>query len=105
MLLWIHTGYIVRTPAKRLISNKFCGLHANKTTLKLQCVYMTFKAYSVWFPFTDVSFAMQRNGADFAVYVNTGQEFDGSDAGATPDEAISWGKIRSTAHPVKVNSF
>ena len=46
---------------------------------------------------------IQRNGADFAVYVNTGQEFDGSDAGATPDEAISWGKIKATAHPVKVN--
>ena len=46
---------------------------------------------------------MQRNGADFAVYVNTGQEFDGSDAGATPDEAISWGKIKTTARPVKVN--
>ena len=46
---------------------------------------------------------IQRNGADFAVYVNTGQEFDGSDAGATPDEAISWGKIKATARPVKVN--
>lgn len=36
-----------------------------------------------------------RNGADYAVYVNTGQEFDGSDSGARPDEAISWGKIKS----------
>lgn len=36
------------------------------------------------------------------MYVNTGQEFDGSDAGATPDEAISWGKIKPTANPVKV---
>lgn len=43
-----------------------------------------------------------RNGADFAVFVNTGQEFDGSDAGARPDEAVSWGKIRPTATPVKV---
>lgn len=45
---------------------------------------------------------LQRNGADFAVYINTGQEFDGSDAGARPDEAVSWGKIRMTAQPVKV---
>lgn len=33
-----------------------------------------------------------RNGADYAVYINTAQEFDGSDAGARPDEAVSWGK-------------
>ena len=45
---------------------------------------------------------LMRNGADFSVYINTGQEFDGSDAGAAPDEAISWGKIRITADPVKV---
>ena len=38
-----------------------------------------------------------RNGADFSVYINTGQEFDGSDSGARPDEAISWGKIKSLA--------
>lgn len=36
---------------------------------------------------------MLRNGADYAVYINTAQEFDGSDAGARPDEAVSWGKI------------
>ncbi|PNW88203.1 hypothetical protein CHLRE_01g018950v5 [Chlamydomonas reinhardtii] len=45
---------------------------------------------------------LMRNGADFAVYVNTAQEFDGSDSGARPDEAISWGKIRIDAKPVKV---
>ncbi|CAL8272129.1 unnamed protein product [Lota lota] len=45
---------------------------------------------------------LMRNGADFSVYVNTGQEFDGSDAGARPDEAVSWGKIRVDAKPVKV---
>ncbi|XP_075553122.1 deoxyhypusine synthase [Dermacentor variabilis] len=45
---------------------------------------------------------MMRNGADFAVYLNTGAEFDGSDSGATPDEAVSWGKIRKDAHPVKI---
>lgn len=45
---------------------------------------------------------LMRNGADHAVFVNTGQEFDGSDSGARPDEAISWGKIRADAKPVKV---
>lgn len=29
------------------------------------------------------------------------QEFDGSDSGARPDEAVSWGKIRVDAQPVK----
>jgi len=45
---------------------------------------------------------LMRNGADFAVLVNTAQEFDGSDSGARPDEAVSWGKIRADATPVKV---
>jgi len=45
---------------------------------------------------------LMRNGADYSVFVNTGQEFDGSDSGARPDEAISWGKIRLDAKPVKV---
>ncbi|MES1923638.1 hypothetical protein MHBO_005255 [Bonamia ostreae] len=46
---------------------------------------------------------LMRNGADFSVYVNTGIEYDGSDSGASPDEAISWGKIRGdSCKPVKV---
>ncbi|KAG7889299.1 hypothetical protein KL905_002476 [Ogataea polymorpha] len=45
---------------------------------------------------------LMRNGADYAVYINTGQEFDGSDAGARPDEAVSWGKIKADAKSVKV---
>ncbi|KAF1776011.1 DHS-like NAD/FAD-binding domain [Phytophthora cactorum] len=45
---------------------------------------------------------LMRNGADYAVFVNTGQEFDGSDAGARPDEAVSWGKLRLGSKPVKI---
>ena len=45
---------------------------------------------------------LMRNGADFSVYINTAQEFDGSDAGARPDEAVSWGKIKVGAQSVKV---
>ena len=44
----------------------------------------------------------QRNGADYAVYLNTGQEYDGSDSGARTDEAVSWGKIKADAKQVKV---
>ena len=47
-------------------------------------------------------FNFQRNGADFSVFLNTASEFDGSDSGAKPDEALSWGKIRKEATPVKV---
>jgi deoxyhypusine synthase len=46
---------------------------------------------------------LMRNGAESAVYINTGQEFDGSDAGARPDEAVSWGKIKAGADSVKVS--
>jgi deoxyhypusine synthase len=38
------------------------------------------------------------------VFINTAEEYDASDAGARPDEAVSWGKIRLGSHPVKVHS-
>jgi len=48
---------------------------------------------------------LMRNGAESAVYINTAQEFDGSDAGARPDEAVSWGKIKPGAESVKVSKL
>jgi deoxyhypusine synthase len=45
---------------------------------------------------------MFRNGADYAVYINTVPEYDGSDSGAVPEEAVSWGKILPEAKRVKV---
>lgn len=45
---------------------------------------------------------MFRNGADYAVYVNTVPEYDGSDSGALPEEAVSWGKVLPEAERVKV---
>nr|CAG4651907.1 EOG090X07TT [Triops cancriformis] len=45
---------------------------------------------------------LMRNGADFAVFINTASDYDGSDSGAKPDEAVSWGKIRKDATPVKI---
>ena len=53
----------------------------------------------VWVPLN----IFQKEGANYSVFVNTGNEFDGSDSGARPDEAISWGKIMKTADPVKVS--
>jgi deoxyhypusine synthase len=47
---------------------------------------------------------LMRNGADYSVFINTAQEFDGSDSGARPDEAISWGKIKKEANPVKIHA-
>ena len=47
---------------------------------------------------------LMRNGADFSVFINTGQEFDGSDSGASPDEAVSWGKVKIDSKPVKVSA-
>ena len=46
---------------------------------------------------------LMHNGAESAVYINTAQEFDGSDAGARPDEAVSWGKIKVGGDSVKVS--
>jgi len=45
---------------------------------------------------------MFRNGADYSVYINTAPEYDGSDSGALPEEAVSWGKVLPEAERVKV---
>ena len=45
---------------------------------------------------------LYRNGADYAVVFNNNIEEDGSDAGARPDEAVSWGKIRIKGESIKV---
>ena len=41
-----------------------------------------------------------RGGLDYAVYLTTAIEFDGSLSGATPREAVSWGKIKEKAEKV-----
>lgn len=45
-----------------------------------------------------------RDGLDYAVFINTGQEFDGSDSGARPDEAVSWAKLNVQSLRVKVHA-
>ncbi|NCC71244.1 deoxyhypusine synthase [bacterium] len=48
--------------------------------------------------------ALFREGCEYAVYINSGLEMDGSNAGAPIDEAVSWGKIKSDALKVKVEA-
>jgi len=43
-----------------------------------------------------------RKGLDYAVYVTTAQEYDGSLSGAKPQEAVSWGKINEKADFVSI---
>ena len=44
-----------------------------------------------------------REGLNYAVYVSTGTEYDGSLSGARPKEAISWSKINEEGNYVFVN--
>ena len=44
-----------------------------------------------------------KEGLDYAVYVNTAQEYDGSDSGARVEEAITWGKVKVNAPSVKIH--
>jgi len=43
-----------------------------------------------------------RDGADYAIYMTTAQEYEGSNAGANIEEGKSWGKIKPDAKAVKV---
>ncbi|MCH8519584.1 MAG: deoxyhypusine synthase [Nanoarchaeota archaeon] len=45
-----------------------------------------------------------RDGAEYCVYLNSGLEMEGSNAGAPIDEAVSWGKVKANAHKVKVEA-
>ncbi len=44
-----------------------------------------------------------REGFDYVVYINTAQEYDGSDSGARVEEAITWGKVKTNAPHVKIH--
>jgi deoxyhypusine synthase len=43
-----------------------------------------------------------RDGLDYAVYVSTADEWDGSLSGARPTEAVSWGKISEKAKRIMI---
>lgn len=53
------------------------------------------KHHTIWW-------AQFKNGLDYAIYITTAVEYDGSLSGAQPREAISWGKIKPTAKHVVV---
>ncbi len=44
-----------------------------------------------------------RGGLDYAVYITTASEYDGSLSGALVREAISWGKVKSKAKQVTIH--
>lgn len=43
-----------------------------------------------------------RDGLDYAVYITTAQEYDASDSGGNPQEAITWAKLKVDAPNVKI---
>ncbi len=45
-----------------------------------------------------------RDGLDYAVYITTAQEFDGSLSGALVREAISWGKVTQQAKEITIHA-
>ena len=45
-----------------------------------------------------------RGGLDYAVYITTAQEFDGSLSGALVREAISWGKVTDSAKQTTIHA-
>lgn len=53
------------------------------------------KHHTIWW-------AQFREGLDYAVYITTAVEYDGSLSGAHPREAISWGKLKATGKSVIV---
>jgi len=54
------------------------------------------KHHAIWW-------AQFRNGLDYAVYLTTAVEYDGSLSGALVREAISWGKVKAKAEQVTVH--
>lgn len=45
-----------------------------------------------------------RNGLDYAVYVSTGTQYDGSLSGAHPKEALSWNKLKARQNSVHIEA-
>ena len=45
---------------------------------------------------------LMRNGAEYGVYINSGEEWDGADSHARPAEGVSWGKVNAIGESIKV---
>jgi deoxyhypusine synthase len=75
------------------------------TDLGLNCEKMGIIAIGGGVPKHVVSnVGLFREGCEYCVYINTGLEMEGSNAGAPIDEAVSWGKIKSNAQRIKVEA-
>ncbi|MEM4369231.1 MAG: deoxyhypusine synthase family protein, partial [Candidatus Woesearchaeota archaeon] len=48
--------------------------------------------------------AILRDGLDYAIYISTGNEYDGSLSGAKPKEAVSWNKLKSSKNSVAIDA-
>ncbi len=48
--------------------------------------------------------AILRDGLDYAVYVSTGTQYDGSLSGAQPKEAVSWNKLKELRNSVAIEA-
>ena len=48
--------------------------------------------------------AILRNGLDYAIYIQTGTEYDGSLSGAKPKEAVSWNKLKNKSNAVCIEA-
>ena len=46
--------------------------------------------------------AQYRNGLDYAIYITTAMEHDGSLSGARSHEAVSWGKVKENAKHITI---
>src|SRR3989338_8203077 len=48
--------------------------------------------------------AILRNGLDYAIYIQTGTQYDGSLSGAHPKEAVSWNKLKEQENSVIIEA-
>ena len=48
--------------------------------------------------------AILRDGLDYAIYVSTGTQYDGSLSGAQPKEAVSWNKLKDQRNSVAIEA-
>ncbi len=48
--------------------------------------------------------AILRDGLDYAIYVSTGTQYDGSLSGAQPKEAVSWNKLKDLRNSVAIEA-
>ena len=48
--------------------------------------------------------AILRDGLDYAIYITTSTQYDGSLSGARPKEAVSWNKLKDVGNSVCIEA-